>query len=105
MAEIQTIILPVTALILSGCTWSLFGAFSNWRKLHGTPEWKGFDFKRLRNDAILGLVLGGGSVVYAIINNTLLPIATAQEFFLAIGAGFGIVAAVDKFIVGGILGK
>lgn len=100
--EIETIILPILALILSGLTWSLSGALADWRKNHGTPDWKGFDFGKLRNDLILGLVLGVGSVVYATMVEELTPIATAQEFFIAIGAGLSIVVLVDKLIIGGI---
>lgn len=106
--ELETIILPIMALILSGLTWTLFGAFSNWRKTHGTPEWKGFDLSKLRNDAILGLILGVGTIIATILTSqdgNLTSIATAQEFIIAIAAGFGLVAAVDKFIIGGILGK
>ena len=103
--EIQTVVLPIIALILSGVTWTSFGAFSNWRKTHGTNEWTGFNTAKLRDDVILGGVLGIGSVIYSIMSETLTAISTPSEFFLAIGAGFALVAAVDKFIVGGILGK
>ncbi len=96
----------MAALVLSGLVWNNFGYFSAWRKNHNNPDWKGFDKSKLRNDLILGLVLGGGSVVYTIFTNgDFTPINTAQEFLVAIGAGFGIVAAVDKFIIGGLFGK
>lgn len=104
--EPQILILPIIALVLSGLVWNNFGYFSAWRKNHNNPEWTGFELVKLRNDLILGAVLGVGSVVFIIITDgTFAPITTAQEFFVAIGAGFGIVAAVDKFIIGGLFGK
>lgn len=105
-ANVQTIILPITALVLSGLTWTLFGYFSSWRKNHKDPNWGGFEAKKLRDDLILGLILGVGSVIYVIATEgDVSPIASAQGFILAIQGGFGVVAAVDKLIVGGILGK
>lgn len=103
---LETIILPIAALSLSGLVWNNFGYFSAWRKNHNNPDWKGFDKKKLRNDLILGALLGVGAIIAAIIQNgDFTPIVTAQEFLLAIAGGFGLVAAVDKFIIGGLFGK
>jgi len=103
---LETIALPIIALVLSGITWTGFGYFSNWRKNHNNPDWAGFDVRSLRNDVILGLILGVGSIIYSLINTgELATVADAQGFFTAIIAGFPAIAAVDKFIVGGILGK
>ena len=104
--ELESIALPVIALILSGLTWTGFGYFSSWRKNNKNPEWKGFNMKALRDDLILGAILGVGSVVLTTFTSgDLTPILTAQDFLIAISAGFGLVAAVDKLIVGGILAK
>ena len=104
--EPQTIILPVIALVISGLVWNNFGYFSALRKNHNNPEWKGFEFAKLRNDLILGLILGVGAVVLTIaVDGIFPPITTAQEFLLTIWSGFAAVAAVDKFIVGGLLKK
>ena len=106
MNEFQTIALPIFAFILSGLTWTLFGYFSEWRKNHQNQDWGGFDTKSLRNDLILGLILGVGSIIYTVMNSGVLTsIDTAQAFFAAIVAGFPAIVAVDKFIVGGLMGK
>lgn len=103
---LETIVAPIIALTLSGLVWNNFGYFSAWRKNHNNADWKGFDKKKLRNDLILGALLGGGTVVAVIVQNgDFTPITTIQEFLLAIAGGFGIVAAVDKFIIGGLFGK
>lgn len=102
--EIQTIALPILALICSGFVWTMGGYFSNWRKNHNNPEWSGFHIPSLRNDLILGAVLGVSAIVATfIIDGSLRPIADFAEFTVAVGAGFGVVAIVDKYIVGGLL--
>lgn len=104
--ELANFILPVLALTVSGLVWNNFGYFAAWRKNHNNPEWEGFNAGKLRNDLILGTVLGIGAVVATILQSgELSPIATAQDFIIAIGSGFGVVAAVDKFIIGGLFGK
>ena len=104
--DAQTVILPIIALVLSGLTWTLFGYFSAWRKNHTDPNWTGFETKKLRDDLILGLILGIGAVIYSIYQNgDLSTIATTQEFIGAIAGGFPLIVAVDKVIVGGILNK
>jgi len=104
--EIVTYVLPVIALLFSALTWTMFGYFSAWRKNHNKPEWEGFDKSKLRTDLILGLVLGIASVMATIfLEGDLTPILTAQGFLFAIQAGFGVVAMVDKFIIGGLFGK
>ena len=99
-------ILPIVALVISGLVWNNSGYFAAWRKNHKNPAWKGFEKRKLKNDLILGTVLGIGTVVSAYMTTgDLAPITTAQEFFVAVGTGFGAVAAVDKFIIGGMFGK
>lgn len=103
---LETIIAPIAALFVSGLVWNNFGYFSAWRKNHNNPDWKGFDKTKLRNDLILGTILGVGTVIATIITNgDFTPIVTLQEFLLAIAGGFGLVAAVDKFIIGGLFSK
>jgi len=103
---IETIILPLAALVFSGLVWNNFGYFSAWRKNRDNLDWKGFDKTKLRNDLILGAILGVGSVVFTLVTEgDFTPITTASEFLIAVGAGFGVVAAVDKFIIGGIFNK
>lgn len=53
----------VIVTILAGITWTGFGYLNDWRKNHQDPEWKGFDKKKLRADAILGLILGVATVM------------------------------------------
>lgn len=104
--EPQIIILPIIALVASGFTWTMGGYVSSWRKNHTDPKWTGFEPAKLRNDLILGGVLGGVSVLYTIFTDgTFAPIQTAQDFLIAIVAGTSVVALVDKFIIGGIFGN
>lgn len=104
--EIVTYVSPVIALLLSALTWTMFGYFSAWRKNHNKADWQGFEPKKLKADLLLGLVLGVASVIATIfLDGDLTPILTAQGFLLAIQAGFGVVAMVDKFIIGGLFGK
>ena len=91
--------------ILSGMLWTSGGYIAAWRKNHNDPNWKGFNLTSLRNDIILGAVLGGGGAIYSIMQGTEVIISTAQEFFLAIGSNTAIIALVDKFIVGGLIKK
>lgn len=104
--ELQIYILPILALISAGFIWTMGGYLKSWRNNHTKPEWKGFDKKSLRNDLVLGTVLGVASVIFTIFTDgNLTAITTAQEFFIAVGAGFTAVALVDKFIIGGIFKK
>lgn len=98
-------LLVILALITSGLVWNNFGYFSAWRKYKNDVDWEGFDKKKLRDDLILGLILGVGSYLYGVYTGGLIDIVTLQEFIGAVIAGFGLVAAVDKFIVGGLLSK
>ena len=99
-------ILPILALIGSGFAWTIAGYIPAWRNRKNNPDWKGFEPKKLRDDLLLGLTLGVGSLVYMAVTNTPYSIITnVNEFLIAVGAGFGIVAAVDKLFVGGILNK
>ena len=104
--EISTLVLPVLAFVIGGLTWTGFGYFSAWRKHHKDETWKGFDLKALRNDLVLGLVLGVGAVIATILTDgELEALLTAQAFLLAIQGSFGVIAAVDKFLIGGILAR
>lgn len=98
-------LLVILALVTSGLVWNNFGYFSAWRKYRNDADWLGFDRKKLRDDLILGGILGVGSYLYGVYQGGLIDIGTLQEFIGAVIAGFGLVAAVDKFIVGGILSK
>lgn len=104
--EPQTIIFPILALVSSAFVWTMGGYFKDWRSNHDNPDWEGFNKTSLKNDLILGAVLGVGTVVYTIFTDgDFAPISTAQDFLVAVGAGFTIVALVDKFIVGGLFKK
>jgi len=98
-------LLVVLAMTTSGLVWNNFGYFSAWRKHKDDDDWDGFDKKKLRNDLILGAILGVGSYFYGTFTGNLIDIADANQFIGAVIGGFGLVAAVDKFIVGGILSK
>ena|SRR3990167_2863307 len=95
----------ILAFIMAGLVWNNFGYFSAWRKYKDTPEWEGFDKKKLRDDLILGLILGIGAYLLGVYQGELTSITSMQMFIGAVIAGFGTVAAVDKLIVGGILAK
>lgn len=104
--EIETIVLPILALIFAGFIWTMGGYLKEWRNRQATPEWKGFNKTSLRNDLILGTVLGISSVIYTILTDgDLTPVTTAQGFFVATGTGFTAVALVDKFIIGAVFKK
>lgn len=101
--DITTILIPIVAFVLSGLTWTMGGYIASWRKNHNDPNWEGFNYASMRNDAILGSLLGVGVVVYTVITTgDIAPILTAQEFFLKIGEGMTLVVIVDKFIIGGL---
>ena len=103
--ELQPI-LPILALITSGFAWTMGGYVKEWKTKHKDPTWKGFDKKSMRDDLILGAILGVGSVIAAAATNTPLPaITNFYEFAGAVSVGFGFVAMVDKYIVGGLFGK
>ena len=95
----------ILAFIIAGLVWNNFGYFSAWRKYKNTAEWEGFDKKKLRDDLILGLILGIGAYLLGVYQGELSNITSMQMFIGAVIAGFGTVAAVDKLIVGGILAK
>ena len=97
--------LAILAFVLAGLVWNNFGYFSAWRKYKDSPDWKGFETKKLRDDLILGLILGVGAYLYGVYQGELGDISTLQAFIGAVIGGFGAVAAVDKLIVGGILSK
>ncbi len=103
--ELQSIF-PILALITSGFVWTMGGYVKEWKTKHTDKSWKGFDKISMRNDLILGAVLGVGSVIAAAATNTTLPaITNFYEFAGAVSVGFGFVAMVDKYIVGGLFGR
>lgn len=97
--------LLILAFITSGLVWNNFGYFSAWRKNKDSPEWEGFDKKKLRDDLILGSILGVGAYLFGAYQGELPSITSIEMFVGAVITGFGTVAAVDKLIVGGILSK
>lgn len=96
---------------LAGLSWTMSGYLANWRKNRNEPNWKGFDKKSMRNDAILGAVLGVGIVVLQPVSVLIgyeyqIPsVIDFNSFIMAIGALYPVVAIVDKLFVGTILGK
>jgi len=107
----ESIVVFLIVATLAGLTWTLSGYLANWRKNHKNPEWGGFDLKSLRNDAILGAVLGVAVVVIQPVSvalGTPYDVPVVVDFNSFIGAIFGmypVVAVVDKFLVGFIAGK
>lgn len=98
-------IVPVLAAVAAGVTWTGFGYLSAWRKHRNDEDWQGFETKKLRNDIILGVILGIGVVISQAIQGITPPaIGSVADFVVATFGLFGLVAAVDKVIVGGILG-
>jgi len=107
----ESIIVFLIVAVLAGLTWTLSGYLANWRKNHKKPEWTGFDLKSMRNDAILGGVLGVAIVIIQPISVALgtpydVPVVSDfNTFIMAIFGLYPIVAVVDKFFVGFIVGK
>lgn len=96
---------------LAGLAWTMSGYVANWRKNHNKPEWEGFDLKSMRNDVIVGVVLGIGIVVFQPISAMIgyvysIPVITDfNSFILGIAGLWPVVAVVDKLFVGTVLGK
>jgi len=101
----MTELLIILALTISGLTWTLGGYLSAWRNRAQNPDWVGFEPKKLRDDAILGLILGIGSYIVGTYNGGLTDITSLQTFIGVVAGGFGLIAAVDKFIVSGLFNK
>jgi len=98
-------ILFVGAALSAGLTWTGFGYLNAWRKHRNEPDWTGFNKKKLRNDAVLGVLLGIGVIIYQAYQGNPVPAITDFISFVAVAGGLsGTVAVVDKFFVGGILG-
>lgn len=101
-------ILFILASLVAGEVWNNVGYFSAWVNNRNNPQWTGFDKTQLRNDLLLGLFLGFGIVIYqALVVGTQLAITiptitNAQTFIFAVGGLFGIVAIIDKAVVGGL---
>lgn len=98
-------ILIILSFVIAGLVWTSFGYLSNWRKHKDDIDWDGFDKRKLRDDALLGLALGTGAYLYGVYQGDLIAITSLQAFIGAVIASFGTVVAVDKIIVGGIAGR
>lgn len=101
----------VIVATLAGLTWTLSGYAANWRKNHNKPDWNGFDLKSMRNDAILGAILG---ITVVILQPISVMIGTPYDvpnvtdfnsFIIGIFGMYPVVAIVDKWFVGFIAGK
>ena len=101
----MTELLIILALAASGLTWTLGGYLSAWRKRESNPDWNGFEVKKLGADVLLGLILGLGAYILGSYNGNLTDITSLQTFIASVAGGFGLVAAVDKFIIGGLFNK
>ena len=97
--------------VLAGLTWTMSGYLNNWRKNHNNENWEGFNLKSMRNDAILGSVLGVAVVLIQPISVAIgspyeIPIITDfPSFVMGIFGMYPIVGLVDKFVVGFVAGK
>lgn len=106
MVAIPPEITALALFIASAMAWTFSGIITDWRKNHGTEEWHGVDAQKLKDDFILGSILGIGAFVYTILTGAELPvIGTLAGFVLAIPGATGIIALVDKIIVNGIFNK
>ena len=89
--------------------WNNAGYITEWRKYRNDPTWTGFDKKALKHDLILGAVLGIGVVIYVAASagtnfEVKIPEYTSFSVFISFGVVlFGLVALIDKYIVGGFL--
>ena len=97
--------LSILAFVLAGLLWNNIGYLSAWRKYKNDMDWMGFDKRKLRDDLILGLILGVGAYLVGVYQGELTDIQTLQTFRGVVIGGFTVVAFVDKLIVGGILAK
>ena len=97
--------LSILAFVFAGLVWNNIGYLSAWRKYKNTAEWTGFDKRKLRDDLILGLILGVGAYLVGVYQGELVDIQTLQTFIGVVVGGFTAIAFVDKLIVGGILSK
>ena len=98
-------VLPICATIAAGLTWTGFGYLKAWRRHKDDPDWEGFNVKKLRNDVILGVVLGIGTIIANAVQGVSAPVIDSfGAFVVAVTSMFGTIAAVDSFIVGGVFG-
>lgn len=95
--------LSILAFVLGGLIWNNIGYISAWRKYKGTPEWKGFEKSKLRDDLLLGLGLGLAAWGYDAYTGNLTALDNSELFIGQIVASFTAVAFIDKLLVGGIL--
>ena len=104
-------VLYLIVAVLAGLTWTMSGYLSNWRKNHDKVDWEGFDYKKMRADVLLGLVLGTAVVLIQPISAAFgspydIPVITDFASFIGgIFTVFPIVALVDKYILGFIANK
>ncbi len=105
----------VLAFVIGGLIWSTGGYFSNWRN-HlsfvkqnpaGTvdPNWKGFEIPKLKDDVILGLILGIAGFFVSAYQGATISITDLHSFGSAIVVAFGIIGITDKYVVSGIFNK
>ena len=97
--------LSILAFVFAGLVWNNIGYLSAWRKYRNSDDWEGFDKRKLRDDLILGLILGVCAYLLGVYQGDLVDIYSIQTFLAVIVGGFTAIAFVDKLIVGGILSK
>ena len=98
-------LLSIGAFVVAGLVWNNLGYLSAWRKYRNTAEWTGFELKKLRDDLILGFILGTGAYLLSVYQGDVTQITTLQSFLAVVAGGFAVVAVVDKAIVGAVIGK
>jgi hypothetical protein len=110
----------LVAFLVGGVEWSLSGFIlgirnhANFEK--ETPKekqkdsngnwldgWKGFDRKAMKDDVFIGLLLGLTAFLTA--QNIGITITNPQSFILAVQLAYGLIAPIDKVVVGGILNQ
>lgn len=107
----ENIAMFLVVATLAGLGWTMIGYAANWKKHRNDPNWEGFDKKSMRNDAIVGVVLGVAIVILQPVSAMIgyeysIPVITDyNSFILGIAGLWPVVAIVDKLFVGFILGK
>lgn len=101
----MTELLIILAFTIAGLIWTLGGYLAAYRKRATNPDWNGFEPKKLRDDAILGTILGIGAYIYGVYLGQLPDVSTFQAFIGAVVGGLTVVPLVDKFIVAGLFNK
>ena len=93
----------IGAFVLAGLIWTGAGVFSSWRK--GGASWTGFKKDELKNDVLLGLVLGVVAFFANAYQGNVVDVTNIKTFTEVVVGAFGVVALVDKYIVAGIFQK